>query len=90
MSHEAVYGRGYKAAGAPIGAYVRCTTVADGASPCTMYDVRFGNSRALRADLAKFAVMLAYFFIHSKRTRNELNESREDFIGTRVLKMRLP
>ena len=26
-----------------------------------MYDVRFGNSRALRGDLAKFAVMLTYF-----------------------------
>ena len=47
-----------------------------------MYDL--GNSRALRGDLAKFAVMLTSF-IHSKRTRKELNESREDFIGTRVV-----
>ena len=30
------------------------------------------------------------FFIHGKRMRNGLNESREDFIGTDVFLMRLP
>ena len=32
----------------PGGAYVRGTTEADGVCPCTRYDVRLPNSRALR------------------------------------------
>ena len=53
---------------------------------CTMYDVRctIWKFPRLRANLAKFAVLLAYLLYHGKRMRNRLNEPGENFLGTRV------
>ena len=52
---KAVRGRGYKAAKAPSGAHVRCTTEALGSAyvRSTKYDVRLRCSRALRGNLAE-------------------------------------
>ena len=50
-----------------------------------IYDLRFAKFPRLRANMAKFAVLLAYSFIHRKRMKNGLNEPREDFLGTRAL-----
>ena len=49
--------------------------------------VQFKKFPRLRADLAKFAVLLAYLLYHGKRMRNGLNEPGEDFVGTRVCKL---
>ena len=46
--------------------------------------VRFKKFPRLRADLARFAILLAYLLYHGKRMRNGLNEPGEDFIGTRM------
>ena len=65
--------------------------------PCTMYDCQVCARCAGKPPVWRyagfiampnrqwFAVLLAYLFIHGKRTRNGLNEPREDFIGTRVV-----